>query len=94
MLPNEENVVRSSKIHLVTNRNFHVSHIKHLLCPPKLALSFISLGTTVMPRRKKKMLCKVLGGKKLYDNGRCANGECITTVVKRSVLFSAGRLLK
>ena len=66
MLPNGENVIRSSKIHLVTNRNFHVSHIKHLLCPTKLALSFISLGTTVMPRgKKKKMLCKGLGGKQI-----------------------------
>ena len=95
MLPNGENVIRSSKIHLVTNRNFHVSHIKHLLCPPKLALSFISLGTTVMPRGKKKNKCyaKVWEVNKLYENGRCTNGECITTLVKRSVLFSAGRLL-
>ena len=95
MLPNEENVqVRSSKIHLVTNSNFHISH-KTPSLPPKIGIVFISLGTTVMPRRNNKNKCyaKVWEVNKLYDNGRCANGECITTVVKRSVLFSAGRLL-
>ena len=40
MLPNEENVhVRSSKIHLVTNSNFYISH-KTPSLPPIIGIVF------------------------------------------------------
>ena len=85
MLRNE-NVVHSSKIHLVTNRHCHVSHNTPCLPPATpnfaYAFSFISLGTTVIPRINKKLLEE---NKTYY--GRCANGECIIKVVIRSVLF-------
>ena len=70
------------------------SPIIHLVYPPPSpqilhsALSFISLGATVIPRMNKKLLEE----NKVYY-WRCANGECIIKVVIRSVLFPAMRPL-
>ena len=95
MLPNGENVIRSSKIHLVTNRKFSRLPYKTPSLPPKIGIVFYFSWDDCNAQRKKKNKCyaKVWEVNKLYDNGRCTNGECITTLVKRSVLFSAGRLL-
>ena len=43
--------------------HFHIDHNAPCL-PPKISLSYISLGTTVTPRRNwKQWLCKILRGK-------------------------------
>ena len=68
-----------------------------LVCPQNFvqALSFITLGTTVIPgRNEKQRLCKVLGGKKVYyEYGRCANGESLVTVAEMFAKVNTSQFL-
>ena len=55
----------------------------HLVNPQNLPLSWISLGTTVIPRRSKKQwLFKLLGGKQVIQT------SCIMVYVKVVNYFS------